>query len=781
MTFEVLSPAYQSCVDEVLNQSPFLIDHWCSKLVEAMYQRSIVIRDSAERQQIQNAIAVLKKNRPLIEQGFPDELKKAIADDDAVAARTARKAVNPARSISSVSFDELELMGDNQVQEAVESARLQQLVRLACESGLAGFSARLSTAQGFLVVKMDSNPLRPEIMVQALLRLLRALPVSPQARACWLQDGAQILGEELQSLYVLLNQLLAEQGIEPAAYGFITTPESRSGRTSPRETPDAFQTSQVAPLTSAFEPDRWVAEDESTQPHRKQLLTLDHLHRLLVGDYDNSSHEFSSFSDYGLDDVVHHEFSHTMPSALDVLSELEEKGLVTKRAKAARLAPSESLAQLRAQLRTDAKSLGQSLAIEVVGLMIEQIVHDARLLMPVRQVIANAESAFLRLAVTDPRFFSDKSHPARRLLETITGTSLGYASENAPGFAEFMRNLQEVGVLLTEEHASDAEHFAELLHDFERKQTRHTPEHRQAQHRAVQALLQAEQRNQIAVKIAAEIRARPDFVEVNRIIAAFLTGPWAQVMARERLFGESGSTGSTRPVFSLTLGDVLWSVDIAQTAGHRRRLLKMIPDMLKSLREGLVSIDFPLEQSRPFFDELMAVHQIGLKPQAAVPAAAPSNRQMLEKMFEAADAPDVAQLWLAPTEVQHSGFMEDWDAPSLSGRGSGTLQPSNNASPAGSADAGSDEKIELNVGDWVDLFVDLQWLRAQLTWISPQSGLFMFTSEGARKHSMTPRVLRHLLELELVKVVSQQGVLDGALDSVARTALRNSVEGQGNS
>ena len=51
----------------------------------------------------------------------------------------------------------------------------------------------------------------------------------------------------------------------------------------------------------------------------------------------------------------------------------------------------------------------------------------------------------------------------------------------------------------------------------------------------------------------------------------------------------------------------------------------------------------------------------------------------------------------------------------------------------------------------------------------------MFTSEGGRKHSMTARVLKHLRHLELVKVVSQQGVVEGALDGVARTAMRNSL------
>ena len=84
--------------------------------------------------------------------------------------------------------------------------------------------------------------------------------------------------------------------------------------------------------------------------------------------------------------------------------------------------------------------------------------------------------------------------------------------------------------------------------------------------------------------------------------------------------------------------------------------------------------------------------------------------------------------------------------------------------------------VALQLGDWIELMVDMRWLRAQLTWVSPHHTLFMFTSEGGRKHSMTARILQHLLKIELVKIVSQQGVLDGALDGVARTALLNSVQ-----
>ena len=106
---------------------------------------------------------------------------------------------------------------------------------------------------------------------------------------------------------------------------------------------------------------------------------------------------------------------------------------------------------------------------------------------------------------------------------------------------------------------------------------------------------------------------------------------------------------------------------------------------------------------------------------------------------------------------------------------------SESATPVGgqpeAAAVSPNEKLHLKIGDWVELLSDLRWLRAQLSWISPQNTLFMFTSEGGRSHSITLRLLSRLLNLSLVKIVNQQNVLDGALNNVTATAIRNSVDG----
>lgn len=781
------SAAFQACVDELHRLAPFLIDRWSSKLAVALYERSLVATDTAQRHQIQDAIAFLKKHRAAIVQGFSDGVRKAIAADMLPTTKsTIGKSAKSGRALSSLSFDDLELMGDMQVQQAVESARLHQIVRLGCETASGSFSARLSTAQGFLVVKGDNNPLRPETVTLVLSELLQSLPISAQTRVYWLLDGARIMGEELQSLYVALNDFLAGLGVVPAAYGILGVPPAKTSGAATRAAPvEDWDQPQTAAALPARADARFInprPDSEMFAEGSKPLLTLDHLHHLLMGDYENSVPQVSSFSQFATDEVEHQDFSHTVPTALDVLSELEEQGLVAAGMKLTRHAPPMPVAKLRARFKTGAKTLGQSLAIEVVGLMIEQMANDERLLPPVRQIVASVEPAFLQLAVTDPRFFSDKSHPARRLLEAITSESLGYASEGATGFSEFLQHLQEIAASLAADNANDSDHFASLLQTFEHLQNRNSPENRRTQRLAVQALLQAEKRNSMAVKIASEIRMHPDFIDCNRVITAFLTGPWAQVMARERLSEQSVTPGNGANIFSLTLGDLLWSLDSQQVAGHRRRLVKMIPNLLESLRKGLATIDFPVEHSQPFFNHLMALHQDVLKTWKETASGEAKSTHSLEKMFVSSEEANAGPLWLAPSEVRHSGFIQDPDASSTELSVKKLNDPHESMPGDLSAQAGANEEsIDLNVGDWVDLLVEMQWLRAQLTWMSPGNTLFMFTSQGGRKHSMTSRVLRHLAKLDLVKVVSQQGVFEGALDSIARVAMQNSVLDKSNS
>jgi len=463
------------------------------------------------------------------------------------------------------------------------------------------------------------------------------------------------------------------------------------------------------------------------------------------------------------------EFSFTVPAALDLLTEMEGSGTLAQCLAESHAAGTAEppLVQLRAQLKAVCRSRGQALAIDVVALLMEQMTQDHRLLPAVRQAIAGAEPAYLDLALSDPRFFSTHHHPARRLLDVVAARSQAFADERAPAYADFLQDLREsLAFLLEGAPVCDAAHFARTLAWFEQQQQRRLaadPGHG----RAVQALLRAEERNLLADRLSAELRARPEFDTLNFVLADFLTGPWAQVMAQEKIAQAAGGPATGEPPYSGLLRDLFWSLDPDPSVQHRKRLLRVIPRILATLRAGLVFIDYPLEQSKPFFDELMAIHQHALRPdgrQTPAPAHA-RHVHVLPIPGEPEFLP--SEPWLAPSEVRQSGFL-DVDTGAEGQHATLPADPPGAAVVAGEADL----VAQLTLGTWVELLREGTVLRAQLTWASPHHTLFMFSSAGGRTHSMTRRALLRLQQRGALKSVAAGGVVDHAFETAARVVLR---------
>ena len=198
--------------------------------------------------------------------------------------------------------------------------------------------------------------------------------------------------------------------------------------------------------------------------------------------------------------------------------------------------------------------------------------------------------------------------------------------------------------------------FSGLLQGFNRSQTEAmAPEQVQARGLAVKTLVRVEQRNLLAERVAAEFRSRNDFTRSPGVVRRFLTGPWAQVVAQARLevSNATGMDTSEVPALRYTdiLPDLLWSSQLALASLNRPRLVKIIPGVLRTLREGLDSIDYPREQAESFFQALMGLHEAAYKTQRSEPAP---HEDPPSVQHELDDEP-----WMQRTEARDSCLMDD--------------------------------------------------------------------------------------------------------------------------
>jgi Protein of unknown function (DUF1631) len=239
--------------------------------------------------------------------------------------------------------------------------------------------------------------------------------------------------------------------------------------------------------------------------------------------------------------------------------------------------------------------------------------------------------------------------------------------------------------------------------------------------------------------------------------------------------------------------------------------------MLAKLRQGLQLIEFPPEHITDFFTQLIGMHEAALeggrpKPvplpvdapaatavqgaqsQAAELDAALTDRAELEALYAAAaQAPTLqvadaaapedfaptkspataddqhAGVWMGKREAAEVGFVTEHAVASQGG----PAQPNVVGQPT---PAGHVLATAIPIGSWVELMLEGEWVRAQLTWASPHRTLYMFVASGGKAHSMSQRTMDKLRAQDQIRVISDGRLVEKALDAVAQTALQNSVD-----
>lgn len=715
-------PTLQGCIEAVLEQSDTLmtavLDGLKASLEPPKSKHSPVVVDDKSRE----AIGLLLSEASNIKTTFAAALRSVVYGGD-----SQRKVSQPL-----VRFDDFQFLEEDQIDANIEFALTQQEVMLAVDDVLPGLNALVSGLLGWVTVQAHLNPLKPEAFVQALRESLIQHVPDDSTRSTVMTLAAGKMGVSLRQLYKEVADWMRSQGVEPAGLP-VSSVGSAKGPAKPAE-----------------------------NSMSRTLLTLDKLRRLLSGELD------PGMAAGGVNDFI-----HTVPASYDALQDMKLVEPMMKRltARASQLeaaptSPSPLLIagqQAMQRKRALSQTLGKQLGEEVVRLMLENLLVDNRLLAPVRAYLKALEPVLLKLSQQDPRFFSDRQHPARQFLDKLTHRSLAYSTEHEAGFGPFKAAFDTaVNTLVASD--GDAASFARVLHVLHEGWEREEHDQRQRAEEAARALLRAEQRNMLAQRLTEEFNARMQGKRVPDMVVDFLRGPWAQVVAEAQLKFADGTVDAYG--YQSLADDLIWSVQLKLARRNRTRLVQMVPGMLVKMRQGLQLISYPEERIAEFFDALISFHEKAFETVRAVPSGTPIDSVVdrvstsEEEQISMADS-----FWMAEGEAADSGFLEDTADIELDFTAS--VEPA-------SIEEQSEWTIDsLNTGSWVDLALAGSWVRAQLTWASPQRTLFMFISGSGMAHSMSRRTMEKLKGQGLIRLVSDGRVMDNALDAVAQTALRN--------
>jgi hypothetical protein len=729
-----LQPSLSDCLAAMLKQADALMGDVLQALELGALPTGPKRISALQHPPVRNAIQLLQGHGAAVRASFVAELTRLVYEGGGKDQTTAEV----------LRYEDLQLFADDQLDQSIELARAQQEVALAVDDTLPALDALVSTMLGWRTIQPGLNPLRPDVFVRALQFALQEHISQPQVREVLITPSAGLLGVHLRKLYRELSDWLRSTGVEPAV-----------------------------PLGGRIEKGTGASGKPVTDTVAKTLLTLDRLRKLIAGDFDQPRRA---------------EFLHTVPASMSMLQDLKKTDELVKRLEqrpkpaAAPVQPVDMLAEA-AQPAAPPPRIGEQLGEEVVRMMFDHLMEDRRLLPALKRQLRAMEPAVDRLAKGDSRFFSDRTHPARLVLDKITQRSLAFASEADPGWPRFMASVESASKWL-ESKVVDADTFGELLDHLTAEWSSSDHGAKQRREEAARALLHAEQRNLLAQKLAAEFGAMVETLEVADFVRDFLRNAWAQVVAEAQLSCEDGS--SDPHGYRALVDDLVWSVQKSSAQrGRARRLVQMIPGLLQRMREGLHGIGYPPELTQRFFDHLITLHKDAVREgrDPAVQAAADKAWKEESRFTDSA-----VEMWLDGIEVQESGYVDfpgletdiEHVASAEAAQQEAVEAAAEEAARAGRDSAGEqDQNVrpeDLRVGTWVEIQIKGEWVRAQLTWGSPHATLFMFTAVGGTAHSMSRRTLDRLRSTDHLRVVADRPVVDEALDQVAQAALKNSLE-----
>ena len=305
---------------------------------------------------------------------------------------------------------------------------------------------------------------------------------------------------------------------------------------------------------------------------------------------------------------------------------------------------------------------------------------------------------------------------------------VAYTDVNASGFRGYMRLVRQAVDHLAQKEITSAAPFEAVLKALESAWAQQEKKLQARREAEQQALLQAEQREMLAEKIAANILKLSGVGHVPADIMDFATGPWARVAAQAQVQQPGAADGDPGGYLAL-IPELFWSVQPALVGTDKDRLIDVIPSMLAKLRQGLQSIDHPVEETNALIERLVLLHQ---------------------QVLDAAElASQQAALDVDPSSDTAEAILEQEATSSVAGLDVNLEDSAPEASPEQEVD-----EDPFYIGAWVDLVTNGKVVRTQLTWASPHGTLFLFTAADGSTQSMTRRMRNKLASDGALRVVA---------------------------
>jgi hypothetical protein len=392
---------------------------------------------------------------------------------------------------------------------------------------------------------------------------------------------------------------------------------------------------------------------------------------------------------------------------------------------------------------SDVKPL-HAVTLDIVAELFDLIFSDANVSDGIKALVARLQATVLRAAMLNQRFFADRSHPARRFLDSISVVAVRWGKV-VDASDPFYVKLSELVDTLEKTYDGDMAVFdtanAELDVFLAQREEIEEQENRTLAD-AVHAR-EDEMRGQREAEVRAQQTADASIAgvlvpEAPTQIEEFLRSYWRDVV--QRRIACSGTDAATTVDSLQVAKDLLWTVTPKHHATDRQQQAASLPTLLKKINAGFDEIGIAPSERKAFMDMLVELQLAALRADKHAAAKAAAAATKAEKPRVRNAGPTLQVTHATDTGVR----VQDISLPSGS-----DLDQDN------TPDRADLRRVRQMVrGDWVDFITGGQSRRERLTWINQSRTLFLFSnSASACAISITPEALAVRLKNQTAVIV----------------------------
>jgi hypothetical protein len=429
-----------------------------------------------------------------------------------------------------------------------------------------------------------------------------------------------------------------------------------------------------------------------------------------------------------------------------------------------------------------ASMMGQmeTMTLDIVVLVFDYILGDSRIPDAMKALIGRLQIPVLKVTMLDKSFFSQKTHPARQLLDLLADAALGWDPIEGHD-SRLYREVEQIVQRILSQYEDGLDVFILALRDFQAYLAEEKQTSDQLTSRSAQFLRNREQFEIARVVAHDTVMACMLDHPMPITIRDFLLNHWEKRLAEVHV-GKGESSPDWQEGVD-TVNDLLWSLTPKTDKDERRKLIELLPRLLKRLDSGIQALSLEKEVRDAFFSDLVKCHAVAVKAgfrgeQDESVAAALTAFTAVDvtdipvqetpifgtKDFEDIPAltesiiPDAALLQEIASAQEEASDLEEI---TISGvRGEAWDEPE---------DSHFEKMVkDLKRGVWIEFKQDDgTQLRAKLAWISPLQGTYLFTNRlGQRAVSINSQGLAAKFRDERAQVINNVSLIDRAVNNV---------------